>query len=226
MRSGGLAITAFILLGCTRSGGSGFAQSSSATAATVPTIPAQAQAQAAARPQPPVTPAPTAEIGGASTRPASTGLQTLDVDAIHAEMRRARGHGLIVHLWATWCGPCLDELPVIDRLAVAARARGVQVLSVSLDNDYRGVARITTVLRELAPHLTAAVAHFDDPDRFISLFSSTWEGTIPALFAFDAGGKLQGTIIGEADRGTLDDLVTRLARPTSGSAHGIPAGGQ
>ena len=152
--------------------------------------------------------------GGA---PAETGgqLVTLDVDAIRAEMRKARGHGLIVHLWATWCGPCLDELPTINKLAGVARARGVTVLSLSLDNDYRGIARIATVLRARAPSLTPVVAHFDNADQFMSLFSSSWEGTIPALFAFDAAGKLQKSLIGEVDSRTLDGLLAKLAPPAA-----------
>ena len=62
-----------------------------------------------------------------------------------------------------------------------------------------------------APTLSPVVAHFDDADQFISLFSNSWEGTIPALFAFDAAGKLQKSLIGEVDPRTVDGLLAKLA---------------
>lgn len=147
--------------------------------------------------------------GGAPGQPSGQ-LLTMDVEAIRAAMRKARGRALIVHLWATWCGPCLDELPTINKLAGVARARGVRVLSLSLDTDYRGIARIATILRARAPNLTAAVAYFDNADQFMSLFSRSWEGTIPALFAFDATGKLKTSLIGEVDSATLNGLLAKL----------------
>lgn len=125
-------------------------------------------------------------------------------------MKKARGRPLFVHLWATWCAPCLDELPLIDGFARAARARGAVVLSVSLDNDARGVARIPATLQAHAPTLTPLVARFDDPEPFISLLSPSWEGAIPALFAFDRAGRLRGSLIGEVAPAELEALLARL----------------
>ena len=148
-----------------------------------------------------------------SRTPASTPtaeLRRLDSDAIQREMKTARGRTLFVHLWASWCGPCLEELPLIDRFARAARARGAVVLSISLDTSSFAIGRLPILLRARAPNLTAIVARYDDPDRFISLFSKSWEGAIPALFVFDRAGKLERSLIGETERAELDALVAEL----------------
>jgi thiol-disulfide isomerase/thioredoxin len=144
----------------------------------------------------------------------ATPLQTLNIEAMRREMHKAVGHVLFVHLWASWCAPCLEELPLIDRFAREARARGGIVLSVALDSDYRGIARVPSVLRARAPSLTPAVAHFKDPDEFIALFSSSWQGTIPALFVFDRAGKLWKSILGEVEPGELDTLISDLLPPS------------
>ena len=139
----------------------------------------------------------------------------LDGKAITQEMRKARGHGLFVHLWASWCGPCLDELPLVEAFARLVRERGATFLSVSLDDVRRG-AHVADVLRRQAPGLTPFVARFDDPDRFMSLFSPRWEGAIPALFGYDSDGRLKGSVVGEVEPEDLVQLLAEIA-PRSGA---------
>jgi thiol-disulfide isomerase/thioredoxin len=136
----------------------------------------------------------------------------MDLAAVTQEMRKARGHNLFLHVWASWCGPCLEELPVIDRFARQARARGAIFLSLSLDDVHRA-PHVAEVLHRRAPDLTAIVARIDDPDRFISFFSTAWEGAIPALFVYDAAGAPLGSVIGEVDPTTLEQLLAELKTP-------------
>jgi thiol-disulfide isomerase/thioredoxin len=45
-----------------------------------------------------------------------------------------RGHPVLVNLWATWCGPCVVEMPTLDALA-AREASGLRVVTISQDTD-------------------------------------------------------------------------------------------
>ena len=47
------------------------------------------------------------------------------------------GQGLIVNLWATWCPPCVAEMPSLDRAQAALSAEGVRVLALSSDREGR-----------------------------------------------------------------------------------------
>ncbi|NJD25966.1 MAG: TlpA family protein disulfide reductase [Betaproteobacteria bacterium] len=46
-----------------------------------------------------------------------------------------QGRPLLVNFWATWCRPCRAEMPALDRLYRESRARGLEVLAVSVDAD-------------------------------------------------------------------------------------------
>ena len=138
----------------------------------------------------------------------------LEVPQLRAEMNKARGRPLFMHLWATWCAACLHELPFMERFARAARARGAVVLSVSLDSDWTGIARAPLVLRTRAPSLTTFVARFEDTYQFTRTLSPKWDGSIPALFAYDAAGALKASFIGSIEPSRLDAVLDSLAAPS------------
>jgi thiol-disulfide isomerase/thioredoxin len=136
----------------------------------------------------------------------------MDLPAIQRAVH-AHGHPLLVHFWASWCGPCLEELPLVDTFARDMKARGVDVISLSLDDPARAGAHVVEVLTARAPNLTRNIVKVSDSDAFISAIDARWEGAIPAVFAYDDKGKLRDRIIGEASRRDLDALVARVAGP-------------
>jgi len=146
----------------------------------------------------------------APATPPADQLTPLDVAGLGEQLRKARGRDLFIHLWASWCGPCLEELPEVDRFAREARARGATFLSVSLDDPKRA-AHVLEVLHRRAPNLTPFVARFDDPDKFIAFFSTEWEGAIPALFSYDRQGRLRGSVVGEIESADIRRMLAAIS---------------
>ena len=60
--------------------------------------------------------------------------------------------------------------------------------------------------------LTRRIVRVDDPDVFVTAIDPTWEGTIPALFAYDHTGKLRGSLTGDAALKELEPLVDGLVK--------------
>ena len=56
------------------------------------------------------------------------------------------GQGVVLNLWATWCPPCVAEMPALDRAQAALAGEGVRVLAVSSDRD--GRAKVEPFYRE------------------------------------------------------------------------------
>ena len=179
------------------------------------TVPAGSPPATAAAPPPAGVAAGKAADGGGKA-----GFQVIDVEGLKGLLRRQRGRVVLLHFWASWCYPCLQELPLIDKFAHEVRPRGVELLSISLDDPARMGPRVAALLHKTAPHLTPNIVQFDDADELIGAVDPRWAGAIPALFAYDHRGQLRGNLIGAASRSELDALVAGLLK--SALADGAP----
>lgn len=103
-------------------------------------------------------------------------------DAAGKELRLTslKGTPVLINLWATWCAPCVAELPALNRLA-AKRGKGLKVVTVSQD-----MAKLETVapfLKDKAPLLEPWL----DPEGELT---SHYETTIlPTSIYYDAQGR-------------------------------------
>lgn len=101
-----------------------------------------------------------------------------------------RGKPLLVNLWATWCAPCVREMPTLDRLAVRETGK-LQVLVISQDLD--GVAKVTPFFEK---GKFAALEPYLDPDL---RFSTGYGVNLPTTILYDAQGKEVWRVSGDMD---------------------------
>ncbi|MGI4748731.1 MAG: TlpA disulfide reductase family protein [Janthinobacterium lividum] len=92
-------------------------------------------------------------------------LGFLDADGTMQSLEQFMGHGLVLNLWATWCVPCVAEMPALDALARTLAPSGVRVLTVSLDRGGAAAVKpfyaahgITSLPILLDPHSTMLAA--------------------------------------------------------------------
>lgn len=89
---------------------------------------------------------------------------------------------VLLNLWATWCGPCVKEMPQLDALAGALEGE-VRVITVS--QDIRGAEVVTPFF---AKGGYARLEPWLDPDSALSA-QFTPQGVLPLTILFDASGK-------------------------------------
>ena len=175
-------------------------------AATLPALPTPAAVAGAGEP------ASGGAVAGRGADAGKAGFQVVDVEGLKSLLRRQRGRVVLLHFWASWCYPCLQELPLIDKFAHDLRPRGLELLSISLDDPARMGPRVAALLRKTAPHLTPNIVQFGDADELIGAVDPRWAGAIPALFAYDHRGQLRGNLLGTTSRAELDALVAGLLK--------------
>jgi thiol-disulfide isomerase/thioredoxin len=102
------------------------------------------------------------------------------------------GRVVLLNFWATWCAPCVREMPSLDRLQAALGDRGLSVVAVSIDRA--GVK----VIRPFAKRLgLARLGLYHDPKG--ALFRAFGVTGLPASFLIDRGGGIVGAYGGPAE---------------------------
>ncbi|HTZ73254.1 MAG TPA: TlpA disulfide reductase family protein, partial [Candidatus Aquilonibacter sp.] len=77
----------------------------------------------------------TVSAKAAAAKEDSEGMPTIDLAGYRNMVAGYRGKPLLVTFWATWCGPCRDEFPMIAALAKEYGPQGLAVVGVSLDEN-------------------------------------------------------------------------------------------
>jgi thiol-disulfide isomerase/thioredoxin len=139
-----------------------------------------ASAQRTLEPSPPPAPPP-------AVLPAD--LKEVDAPALFEQMRSRAKRGIVVNVWASWCGSCREEIPLLLELQKTMASEGIDFLFVSAD-ETKDYAKAVELMRSWSgPLPVLAVAGSMKP--FKQAMHPSWKGAIPATFLFDADQKLR-----------------------------------
>jgi thiol-disulfide isomerase/thioredoxin len=139
--------------------------------------------------------------GGQGAKLPDLGLHSLQGEPV--QLARFSGRPVVVNLWATWCPPCVREMPVLQR-AQAERPdvhfvflnQGEEPADVQRWLGQRGLSSLHNVLADERRQASASFKSYG----------------YPTTLFFDAQGRLVGRRIGELSAATLDEQLRRAAR--------------
>ena len=114
-----------------------------------------------------------------------------------------RGRPLLVNFWASWCGPCIEEMPVLDAFAAAQGANGVQVVGIALDER----AAVEAFLDKTPVGYPILLDSVGPADSSARLGNSL--GVLPYTVLIDAQGRVTARKTGPFDAAALE----RFAAP-------------
>jgi len=91
----------------------------------------------------------------------------------------------IINFWATWCKPCVKEMPYFEKIGKNFKDKNVEVILVSLDFPNNLESRVLPFIEK--NNLKSRVVLLDDANqnRWIPLVSETWSGAIPATLIYN-----------------------------------------
>jgi peroxiredoxin len=110
------------------------------------------------------------------------------------DLQSLRGRVVVLNFWATWCPPCVEELPSLERLHRALGKEGLSVVSVSVDEDEGVLRRFVTEHKLTFPVLR-------DPGGRLAAGAYRTTG-YPETFELDAEGIVREHIVGPSDWAT------------------------
>ncbi len=104
-----------------------------------------------------------------------------------ARLSDLRGQVVILNFWATWCAPCVEETPALNRMHQQMASNGGMVLGISIDED-------EAQYRKFLQEYQIAFPTFRDPSKRIAESYGTFGW--PETFIIDRDGKIARKLIG------------------------------
>lgn len=106
-------------------------------------------------------------------------------DAVRKLLNRPTDTTYVVNFWATWCKPCVSELPHFERLYAETRSKKVKIVLISLDFVSDLQAKVTPFVQKRQMKNTVWLLNETDYNLFIEQVDRTWTGVIPATLIFN-----------------------------------------
>lgn len=126
------------------------------------------------------------------TRNLVSGQEVIDKDFnsfYKEEITESKGI-VIVNFWATWCKPCITELPYFEQINAEMKSEKFSVCLVNLDFNSKYKTSAVEFVRN--KNLKSEVIHLNDtdPNKWINKIDSNWTGAIPATLIYNNGKKV------------------------------------
>jgi thiol-disulfide isomerase/thioredoxin len=117
-------------------------------------------------------------------------LSRSDLDGKVVDLKAMQGRVLVVNFWATWCEPCRDEMPSLQRLRAKLAGKPFEVITVNFGESAEKIAQFLDKEKVTLPVLL-------DRDKETA---QVWGvGGLPMTFLVDAGGRVRYSVFGERD---------------------------
>ena len=135
---------------------------------------------------------------------ALTAAQFKDLSGQSGSLEQWRGRVLVVNFWASWCPPCLEEIPGLVRIHRELAAKGLQIVGIavdSADNARKSAAQLGVSY----PVLVAGMEVIDLTRRL-----GNRPGALPYTLILDRNGKVVATHLGLISEAELTRIITPL----------------
>lgn len=137
-------------------------------------------------------------------------FQTVNIDELIDRVEQGGDTTYIVNFWATWCAPCVKELPLFEEITENDSLQKIKVLLVSLDLKRDLNTRFSSFLERRK--LKSEVLFLDekDPNDWIPKVTDQWEGVIPATWLIRSDKSINVFFANAFEGNELKDLLKSL----------------
>lgn len=130
------------------------------------------------------------------------------VDAFESLLAEEGHAGTLVNLWATWCVPCIEEMPALSEVATEHRPAGLRVVAISMDPMLDAIPPDDVFALARTAGWQLDLRYYDAPeDPLFDRLDVGADAALPKTFAFDRAGRLVASHNGPAERDDFESLA-------------------
>lgn len=119
---------------------------------------------------------------------------------LEALLQAHRGQVVMVNYWATWCPPCLREIPDLMAVAETLADEPFTFIALSMDDPYSGQAQIESFIDRWFPGFTSYLRTDPEMDMIASVVDASWNEIMPTTYIIDRDGSIARTIQGKVSK--------------------------
>ena len=117
--------------------------------------------------------------------PQTVTLEVYDYSGLEAFLNNQSDKTYIVNFWATWCAPCIKELPFFEEIGEKYKANNVEVVLVSLDFPRQYDSKLKPFIAERKLKSKVVALNDVDTNTWIPKVDEEWTGAIPATLIYN-----------------------------------------
>ncbi|TXE16703.1 TlpA family protein disulfide reductase [Psychroserpens burtonensis] len=116
----------------------------------------------------------------------TTGLKVFDFNELESYLNSKKdGNTYVINFWATWCAPCVKELPYFEALNTNYKNKNVEVVLVSLDFPKQIETKLVPFLKKRGFRSEVVILNDVDSNTWIPKVNKDWSGAIPATLIYN-----------------------------------------
>jgi thiol-disulfide isomerase/thioredoxin len=128
-----------------------------------------------------------------ATPSAAQRVAVLKFPALQQRLARPSDTTYVVNFWATWCGPCVREIPAFEKVRAAQAGKKVKFIFVSLDYASQLDKKVNPFVQKHALRSEVLLLDETDPNTWLQKVDTSWSGSIPFTLIYNNQARKRAT---------------------------------
>lgn len=148
-------------------------------------------------------------LGGLPAAWADVPARAVTAEEFRTILQQERGKIVVLNLWATWCVPCLREVPDLLALEAEMKGEGVKLIGVAVDDPSPGAREVDRFRRKYFPTFLTYARQGAEMDELASVVDPAWNEVVPTTYILNRKGKVVVRIQGKKSREEFRAAIAR-----------------
>lgn len=140
----------------------------------------------------------------------SAQVKLLTLSELEQRIAKGKDTTFVVNFWATWCGPCVEELPNFEKLSKEFKSKPIKVILMSLDFKSKLQKEVIPFVKKHQLTTEVYVVNEADQHAFIKRVDKKWSGAIPATWFINSNKKIKAFYENEFTYSSLTNTLINL----------------